>query len=147
MASYTGFNPYGAASAPPIHHNPDDWTLASGIDCRHRIICLTVGIALAAVAAVAAYFCLVNGLSMLDMARTSLARFGAGFLIYSGVAFSVVAVGNALYVGGKLLLCDDGKKFRYSPGEARIQVALSILAPIAAIPGIIVLGLGMAIRR
>lgn len=113
-------------------------------DCKSQAACLVVGAVLTALAAVATYYCLMNGLQRIDFASTTLLKFQAGALIYAGVAFSVVAVGNALYTGKKLLL-DDSHKFNYDPSKAKTQIAISLLAPIAVIPGIIVCALGGAL--
>lgn len=123
----------------------DSWGDCCSMD-RSQKMCLAISVALIAVAAVATYYCLVHGLKSYDLATTSLSKFGAGFLIYSGVAFSVVAVANTVYLGCKLL-CNDGKKFEYEPTEAKIQVAASILAPIAVIPVAIVGALGIAFSK
>ncbi len=115
--------------------------------CGNRLRFLIVGIVLTAIAGVATYFCLVHGLQLLDTATTSLGTFGAGFLIYSGVVFSLVAVGNALYTGGKLLCHDEGTPYNYSGNEMKYQIGVSILAPIAAIPAVIICALGAACKR
>lgn len=121
----------------------DPWTLASSEGCKSELICAIISVVLTAIAGIATYFCLVNGLILLDFASTSLATFGAGFLIYSGVTFSIVAAGNATYLGCKFLCNNKNNEFTYTPNEAKIQIALSVLAPIAAVPAIIVIGLSV----
>ena len=142
------YDPMQFGHAVPTHNtvtNEDEWDTAfKDKNCRKQLFCLIIGVVLTAIAGIAAYFCLVHGLQMLDMASTSLSRFGSGFLIYSGVVFSFVAVGNALYTGGKLVFNDKHKTFKYSPTDAKMQIAVSIFSPVAAIPAVIVLGLCMA---
>lgn len=118
-----------------------DWKLPKFENCESRLICITIGVALSAVAAVATYFCLVNGLRMLDYSYSSLSQFTAGFLIYSGVAFSVVAAGNLLYVGCKNLCHDEKEPFGYTPNAAKLQIGISLLAPVALVPCVIILAL------
>lgn len=108
---------------------------------------LIVTVALVAIAAVIAYFATVNGLELWDTAVTTLEQVKAGILIYTGVSFAFVGVGNAVYTGGKLLCCggcEEGGEFEYSNKEMKYQIGLSVLAPITAIPSILLAGLALA---
>jgi len=94
---------------------------------------MIVSIAMAAISITAAYFCLVHGLPMLDTAVTTPQLVSAYILSYSGAAFILTATGNLVY-----MLCRDviGKSERadtYTAKEMRIQVGVTLTAPISAI--------------
>jgi hypothetical protein len=125
----------------------DPWSFQKATQRKSFTICVLLSVSLAAIAAVATYFSLVHGLMLYDFATTSLLQFGAGFMIYCGVVFSVVAVGNLVYLAGKLL-CHNGREpFRYTPREAKYQLILSLFAPVAAIPVAIACSLSSALRN
>jgi len=95
------------------------------------IACVSIGVALVVITGLAAYLCLTRGFTIYDTTQTALGRFGGAFLIYSGAAFSLVAVVNALYLGIRAF---SGTTSDYTKDSARIQIAASVLAPIAFIP-------------
>lgn len=108
---------------------------------NRRIVCLITGLILGALAGLAAYFCITNGLPIIDHAHSSLQMFTGGALTYMGLAFTLASVGNILYSVVNSLLLDD---CAYSHKHLRIQVGLSIFAPVAAIPLVVLLGLSIA---
>ncbi len=117
------------------------------ISCDGKVPCLVVGLALASLAAVAAYFCIAHGFSLYNTAYTSLELFQGGALIYMGVAFACAAVGNALYSSCKVFCGRDAQDRGleiYSGREAIMQIAITCLAPIAVVPVVVMGGCSMA---
>lgn len=118
-----------AGVRPPYGSPPAAAFPATQGDCGRMI----VSIAMAAISITAAYFCLVHGLPMLDTAVTTPQLVSAYILSYSGAAFILTATGNLVY-----MLCRDviGKGERtdtYTSKEMRIQVGVTLTAPISAI--------------
>src|SRR3990167_9935861 len=99
---------------------------------RDRVLPVIVSLALASLAGVATYFCFVNGFPMLDAASTGLATFKAGLLIYTGLALSIVPVGNLLYAGYRAC----GSKVGNYRDAAVQHIGASLFAPVAMLPWI-----------
>lgn len=100
---------------------------------------LIVGVVLAIITAVAAYYCLESGFNRLDMAVSSFQRFAAGSLIYMGLVFSAVSVANLVF--GCLQASSPS-----SDEDCEIQVGLSLFAPILFIPAALCFGAEVALK-
>lgn len=110
--------------------------------CQQKLIGMIVGIALTAIAIFATIFCLYHGFNMVDFATTSFMEFAGGALVYMGIVYSVVAIGNFFYTSYKTC-CSDG----YKPEDILIQAGLSIFAPLVAIPAALLFGAQVALSR
>ncbi len=135
-------NLYQQSPHKSLTPHPDDFDqwACSGKGCRAALICIVVSVAMIAICAVATYFCLIHGLKMLDLSFSTLYRFGAGFVIYCGISFSCAAIINTIYLGAKIMF-QKSPHFTYTQEEAKAQALLSIFAPVAGVPGMIILGL------
>lgn len=110
---------------------------SSGTPDKRVALRIMVGVVLAGLAALAAYYCLFNGYNALDTATTSFQRFTGGALVYLGACFSFVAVGNIVYTAIKAGFSKD----RYEEDFMKKQIAASILAPVVMIPFAIIAGI------
>lgn len=101
---------------------------------------ITLAFALAAITAVGAYFCFVHGFPMLDQSRlahSTLMKFGAYTLVYSGCAFSIMAVVNALYFGAYKAHVDEpiGKRGMCEWTMLNVAAPVAILGFAACLAG------------
>ena len=65
-----------------------------------------------------------------------------------GVALTCAAVGNVLYSGCKVVCCgvmNGAKDFKYTGKEATMQIAMTLLAPIAVVPVVVMGGCALAL--
>lgn len=110
---------------------------------QQKLIGMTVGIALTAIAIFATIFCLYHGFNMVDFATSSFMEFAGGALVYMGIVYSVVTIGNFLYTSYKTCCSEE----EYKSEHIIIQAGLSIFAPIVAIPFALMTGAQIALSR
>ena len=91
---------------------------------------LVMGIALGALAAVAAYYLILNGFNRYDMALTSFEEFAGGAMIYIGLTYSIASAANLGCVVWTNCMRNDDK---YEKSNMICQLFFSIVAPIAII--------------
>ncbi len=138
MAHHTqGYPQY----SPPSYSPQGLYPPQTSLHARHelctvspKVQCFLIGAALAAITAVACYYCFTRGFTMIDTGTTTLQQFGGYSLVYMGVAFSVASVGNVLYSGIKLVCTRSSGNFEYSEDAKRIQIGATLFAPVAMIP-------------
>lgn len=140
--------------APYGHSNPSHYSgtsVRTHYDCTSSInnppgaINLIISIALAALCAAAAYYCLAHGFQMYDMAYTGFQAFAGGTLIYMGLVFSVAAIANTLMSCFRPF-CMTGSQ-RNNCTVTTAQVALTVLAPIVALPAALYFGVLVGIGK
>ncbi len=132
-----------ASGTPPATRTPPLRAPATPDSTKEMYKGVIVSLVLAAITAVAAYYCLSHGFELYDVAVKSWDLFKGGALLYLGTVFTAASVANIVFAycratggcntkGGFLDQCNI---------DLRKQVVGTIFAPIIAIPFAVVAGI------